>query len=152
MSFQVGELVAPISADSTSFNRSLDKARARGEQTATHIQRRFQQLGTSMRLVGKQMSLFVTLPLIGIAAASAKMSIDMNRSMANIASLIPNSIGRVKELKTGVQDLAIDLGKSTDDLAGGLYNVISAVGDSSESLKLLRINAKAAAGGLATTR
>ncbi|MDZ4786731.1 MAG: phage tail tape measure protein [bacterium] len=74
-----------------------------------------------------------------------------NASMANIASLIPGSTARVNELKVGVQDLAIKMGSSTADISDGLYQVVSAFGDTADSMLILETNAKAAKAGLATT-
>lgn len=89
--------------------------------------------------------------LAGVGAASVKMAMDMNRSMANVATLIPGNVERVNELKRAVQDLAIETGKSTQDLADGLYQVVSAFGDTADSANILEIAAKAATAGVATT-
>ncbi|MBT9156684.1 MAG: hypothetical protein DDT37_01672 [Firmicutes bacterium] len=47
--------------------------------------------------------------------------------------------------------MAVEVGKSTADLTRGLYQVISAFGDTADTAKILEINAKAAAAGLSTT-
>lgn len=98
------------------------------------------------------MTAMVTLPIVGVGVAAVKMSTDLNATMANVNALIPTATGRITELKTAVQDMAISTGKGTKDLAGGLYEVISALGDSADTTKILEINAKAAAAGLATTQ
>ncbi|MCP4147913.1 MAG: phage tail tape measure protein [bacterium] len=89
--------------------------------------------------------------VVALGAAAVMMSVSFNKAMANVATLIPNSTKRVLELKSSVQGLAVDLGKSTDDLAGGLYQVISAFGDDKDTMSRLKVSAKAAAAGLATT-
>lgn len=76
---------------------------------------------------------------------------ELNKEMANVATLIPGAVSRVVELKREVQLLAIDTGKSTTDLAQGLFQVISAFGDSADSVTKLRITAQAATAGMATT-
>jgi hypothetical protein len=50
-----------------------------------------------------------------------------------------------------VQDLAVEVGKSTKDISGGLYEVISTFGDTADTMEILRINAVAAKAGLAQT-
>jgi TP901 family phage tail tape measure protein len=85
------------------------------------------------------------------AVLATGASIKFNEQMANIASLMPNSTARVQELKKSVQDMAIELGVSTDDLSAGLYQVVSAFGDTADSAKILGINAMSAKAGLATT-
>ena len=56
------------------------------------------------------------------------------------------------EVMATLRSGGIATGKSTGDLAEGLFQVISAFGDSAETAKLLEINAKAATAGLATTQ
>ena len=89
--------------------------------------------------------------LAGTSAILFKISNDFNKSMANVASLIPESTARVTELKASVQDLSITMGQSTSDMAAGLYQVVSAFGDSENSMGKLEISAKAAKAGLSTT-
>jgi TP901 family phage tail tape measure protein len=114
-------------------------------------QQSLKNAGPKMKAVGRSMTTGLTLPILAAGAAAIKFAVDMNKSMANVATLIPGSTERVEELKKSVQDLAIETGKSTADLADGLYQVVSAFGDSADTAKILELNAKAAAAGLATT-
>jgi len=106
--------------------------------------------GKKIRNAGAMMTAGITAPIAGAAAASVKLAEDLNKGMANVQSL-GLSEERTIDLKSDVQDIAISMGKSTDDIAEGLYNVVSAFGDTEESAKLLAINAKAGTAGLATT-
>jgi TP901 family phage tail tape measure protein len=83
--------------------------------------------------------------------AALRLSVDFNAAMANVATIIPNNIKRIEELKNAVQDMAVATGKSTDDLADGLYQVVSTFGDTADTVKILDITARAAAAGMATT-
>jgi TP901 family phage tail tape measure protein len=107
--------------------------------------------GTKMRSAGAAL-----MPLsLGFAAAgiaSMKFAMDLNKGMANVATLIPENAQHVQELKTEIQDLAIAHGKATGDLVDGLYQTISAFGDTADTVKILEINSAAATAGLATTR
>ena len=110
-------------------------------------------VGKSVGATAKTMGLAflgVGTAAVGMGALAVKAAMELNEGMANVQSL-GIARERVDELKSSVQQLAISTGKDTSDLAGGLYQVVSAFGDSSESAKLLEINAKAAAAGLATT-
>ncbi|MDT7040880.1 phage tail tape measure protein [Candidatus Nitronereus thalassa] len=115
------------------------------------LQNKLKRNGEQLTSIGKKMSVGITLPLAAMGAGALAMSTDFNAAMANVATLIPGNIERVQELKSTVQDMAVGVGKSTDDLAGGLFQVISAFGDSAETAQVLQINAEAAAAGLATT-
>jgi TP901 family phage tail tape measure protein len=93
----------------------------------------------------------LTAAVVGFGVAGLKAATDFNKGMANVASLMPGNIDRVNELKGAVQDMAVEFGKSTDDLAGGLYQVVSAFGDTADTVKILEVNTKAATAGLAST-
>jgi len=93
----------------------------------------------------------LTAAVVGFGIAGVKAATDFNRGMANVASLIPGSTERVNELKSAVQDMAVKVGKSTDDLADGLYQVVSAFGDTADTVTILEISAKAATAGVAST-
>lgn len=105
----------------------------------------------NVRKLGSTLNRNVTLPLLAAGSASLVFANKLNEGMANVATLIPKQTARVAELKAGLQDLAPIVGKTTGDLTEGLYQTISAFGDSSDTLQKLKINAKAATGGLATT-
>ncbi len=128
-----------LGMDSSDFDRGVKDATAAGES-----------LSSKLGKIGQGMTAGITLPIVGAATAAVKFATDFNESMANVASLGVAS-DRVNELKGNIQSMAIETGKSTDDLAGGLYQVISAFGDSADTSSILEINAKAAAAGLATT-
>lgn len=135
----IGSLLVKIGADISDLDSGIGSASSK-----------LQEFGKTTAKVGAGLTAGVTLPLVAVGATAIKASTDINAAMANIASLgVPTE--RVNELKTSVQQMAIETGKSTDDLAGGLYQVISAFGNTADTASILEINAKAAAAGLATT-
>lgn len=145
-----------LTADTATFEQGMDKAASKAramEREFARSAKTVELTGKKLADVGKTLTVGLTLPLAGAGAAAFKLSTDFNRSMANVGSLIPGATARVAELKRAVQDLAVAHGKDTQDLAAGLYQTISAFGDrGAESMKVLEINSKAAAGGVATTR
>lgn len=112
---------------------------------------KLQDVGGKMKNVGENMTTYITAPIIGAGVAAEKFSMDFNKAMGNVASLIPGNTERVKELKKSVQDLAVDMGTTTGDVAGGLYQVESAFGDTAETVGILTGNVKLARAGLSTT-
>jgi TP901 family phage tail tape measure protein len=128
-----------LNLDSKDFEGGINKAQKAGDAFAKNMQK-----------VGGIMTGAITVPILGVAAASVKLSNDLNKSMANIGSL---GIGtdRLKEMKKGIQDLSIEVGASTEDMADGMYQVVSAFGDGADSMKILRTNAKLAKAGLSST-
>lgn len=114
--------------------------------------KRWQKIGDDIARTGDKLTTSVTLPIVGAGAAAFKFSTDFNAAMANVGSLIPGHTERLADLKREVQDLAIETGTPTTGLAGGLYEVVSAFGDSADAARILEINARAAKGGVSTVR
>ena len=150
MAFNLGDIFVTFKAKAEGFNQAVQGVRDAGEKVKG-VTEKIGKFGESAEAAGKSMSTKLTLPILAAGGAALKMSTDFNGAMANIATLIPGSTDRVNELKTSIQDMAIQTGKSTADLADGMYQVISAFGDTAESAKILEINAKGAKAGLAET-
>ena len=132
-------LVVRLKADTGDFSKGMK-----------HAEGAVKRASATMKKTGLAMTAGITAPLTGIAVAAIRAGESLDRGMANVASL-GVATERVQELKSGVQDLAIATGKSSSDMAEGLYQVVSAFGDSADTMGILEINAKAAAAGLATT-
>lgn len=133
-------LVVKLALDGSDYNDNIKKAQGSLDGFAG-----------SAKSIGGNLTTGVTLPLLGVGAAAVKLSTDFNSGLANIASL-GVAEDHVLDLKTGIQDLAIATGKSTDDIVSGAYDVISTWGDTADTLDLVEINARSAAAGLATTQ
>lgn len=114
-------------------------------------QKKLDIFGKRAKSIGRGFTTALTLPLTLAGGAAIAMSNDFNASMANVGTLIPGNLKRLNELKAGVQSLALETGKSTEDLASGLFQVISAFGDTNETLAKLRTISRGAVGGLAET-
>lgn len=135
----IGSLVVAIGADMSGLAKGVDSAK-----------KTIGDLGRTMAGVGAGLSAGITVPIVAAGTAAINASTEFNALMANVQSL-GVSAERVEELKAAVQKLGPEVGKSTTDLAEGLYQVVSAFGDSADTVKILEINAKAATAGLATT-
>lgn len=88
--------------------------------------------------------------LLSTGALFTSMSTEMNEGLSEVSTLIPGQTDRLLELKSAVQDLAVDYGTPTSGLVGGLYEGISAFGDTADTVKILEINTKAAKAGVAS--
>ena len=132
----VGTMVVHLNAKTADFNRAM-----------TEASKKVDALSGTLTGFGKKLSAAVTLPLVAAGAASVHFANQMNAAMANVGSL---GVGeeRLKSLKEEMQNTAIEVGGSTVDMAEGLYEVVSAFGDTADSAKILNINAKAAKAGL----
>ncbi len=100
--------------------------------------------------------------LVGTAAAFTAVTVasgaaltkaaDYQSQMQNVGTLLDGDVkGKLQEMSGQLKQVSIDTGAATSDLTDGLYQVVSAFGESSESVKQLEIAAKAAKAGNATT-
>lgn len=87
---------------------------------------------------------------IGLGVEFVNASNDFNAGLANVASL-GVATDHIETFKSSIQSMAVAVGKDTKDLTGGLYQVVSAFGDNADTVKILEINARAAAAGVAET-
>ena len=144
MTTELGSLLVRIGADVSGLTSGLDSAKNSVAST-----------GAALTRTGAKLTAGVTAPILGMGAAAVTSATKFNSSMANVATLLTDlgadAAPRLNELSAAVQDMSVTTGKSTDDLASGLYQVISAFGDSADTASILQINAMAAAAGMATT-
>lgn len=110
------------------------------------------KFGAKARRIGKSMTIGLTLPIVAAGAASFNMSNTFNEGLAQVGTLIPGQIKRVQDLGKAVRGLAIETGKGTEDINAGLYQTISAFGDSEETVDRLTVALRAATAGGAETQ
>lgn len=85
-------------------------------------------------------------------AGPVKNAMEWQQQMQNVATLLDGDVKvRVAQLNKEVMNLSNSTGIGTQDLTDGLYQVVSAFGDSADASKQLEIAAKAAKAGGATT-
>jgi TP901 family phage tail tape measure protein len=80
---------------------------------------------------------------------------QFEKQMANVSTLLDGTTeeidARTSELSASVLEVSNATGVATSDLSDGLYQVISAFGDTAESAEIMEIAAKSGAAGCATT-
>ena len=150
MATKIAEAYVDISVKTAPFKKQLSGLETATKKTTQNIQQRFQTLAPTFRKVG------IGMAVAGGAITAAlgltiKSAMSFNKEMANIATLIPGATERVIELKGAIRGMAVEVGKSTADLAQGAYQVISAFGDTADTVAVLEIAAKAATAGVADT-
>lgn len=93
-----------------------------------------------------------TTAAIKFGVEATKSAADFEKQMSNVATLLDGDVkGRIAELSDEVIDVSNATGVTTAELTDGLYQVISAIGDTEDSIEVMEIAAKAAKAGNATT-
>ncbi len=101
----------------------------------------------------------VNATLIGFGVVAAKtigkgveQAAKFEKQMSNVSTLLDGDVKkRIGELNKEVIKVSNSTGVATSELTDGLYQVVSAIGDTEDSMKIVQLAAKAAKAGNATT-
>lgn len=95
-------------------------------------------------------SAFTTVSAAG--AMAVKSAVDYQAQMQNVGTLLDGDVqGKLQGMSKQLKQVSLDTGVCTSDLTEGLYQVVSAFGESADNVKQMEIAAKAAKAGNATT-
>lgn len=115
-------------------------------------------LGTSAKRAGKVVAgaaLAAATAVGTLGVAAIKAGADYEEQLANISTLLTGTekavAARTSEIGDQILDVSNRTGVATADLTDGMYQVISAFGDSADAASILETAAKSAAAGNATT-
>ena len=133
------------------LKKAVKEANAELKSVADETEKANQKIKESQKAL-ETYAVSVTSSLTAAAAASVNMANKFNEGFSRVATLIPGATARIKELQENVLELSPAVGKTTQDLTDGLYEIISGFGDSADSAKTLTLAAKAAAAGSSTTK
>lgn len=93
---------------------------------------------------------FTAVAVAGTAAVTQGVAFESQ--MKNVGTLLDGDVGaKLQSMGTELKKVSMDTGVATADLTDGLYQTVSAFGESAESVRQLEIAAKAAKAGGATT-
>jgi TP901 family phage tail tape measure protein len=135
----LGKLVLYLLGDATSYTRMLRQATVDFNRTTSTI-----------KSLGKTLITDVVAPLTAIGSATAKLSMDFSRTMANIEGLVGVARKQVDAWKTDVKGISIEFGKMPQDVANAMFFITSAGLRGKNALEALEISAKGSAAGLGT--
>lgn len=148
------EMTAVIGIGGT-INPSLQKSLAVAQTKLNGLDKRLAGLA-KISMAG----LAAGIAAVGAASAAAMavfsksvgQAIEFEKQMANVATLLDGDVqGRIKEMSKELIAVSNSTGQATADLTEGLYQVVSAYGDSKDAAKQLEVSAKLAKAGNATT-
>ena len=88
---------------------------------------------------------------IALGGTALKAAVSFEKQMANVATLLDGDVkSKIGNLGGAVKKLSSDTGTSVELLTDGLYQVVSAFGETDDAMKILEIATKGAAAGNAT--
>jgi len=130
-----------------------DQLKETGRQTSTFAQKidvaseKLSKIGTKMTSVGKGITTKLTVPLLAVGGACAKMSMDFEDSMAQINTLLDND-KHLNSYKNKILEVSNKTGIAADVMSKGMYQAISSLGDNGkETEKIFSTMANSARAG-----
>lgn len=104
-------------------------------------------------VAGAEVAAATAVGTLGVAAVKA--ATEYETQLANVSTLLSGTeaeiAARTAEIGNEILDVSNRTGVATENLTDGMYQVISAFGDSADAAKILETAAKSAAAGNATT-
>ncbi|QEJ99138.1 phage tail tape measure protein [Treponema phagedenis] len=143
----VRELIFKITGDNEKFKAAIDESK----KALDDFNQKTKDASELYGSIAKQAAIATT-AIAAVGIATAKMAVEFNEGFGKVQTLIPGATERIAELEENVLNLSPAVGKTTKDLTEGLYEIISAFGDSADSAKNLELAAKGATAGGATTK
>lgn len=110
------------------------------------------RLGGRMQSVGNSLTANLTVPILGLGAATSKMGLDFDTTLRQIVGLTDVTQDQIGGIRQELLKLAPEVGKGPQELAEAFYFVASAGFTADEALDVLETSAKAAAAGLGETQ
>jgi TP901 family phage tail tape measure protein len=130
----------------------LGKAGKKAADGIEHIPRAANRANISLSQIGRNLNRYVLAPMAALGGLSIKAAFDINKGMANVSTLVEKTPEQLLEMKRQAQDTMVAMGKGTQDVTDGLYQVISALGESDQNMGQLEKSTKAAVAGLSDTK
>ena len=110
--------------------------------------KRLKKFGKSVSGIGRSMSTMFTMPILLAGAASVKLSMEFQKSMTKIQTLVGKTGAEIETMKAGIMEMSTKTAKAPNELAEGLYFLESAGLRGANAMETLEQVAKGSAAGL----
>jgi len=137
---RAGRAFVELFVDDSRFIRGLRRASGR-----------LKAFGAGLRTVGFGMAKAAAGVLIPLGYAG-KAFADFEQQMANVATMLDEPEKHMPRLRHAVREMSVEFGESTEALAGGLYDILSASVPAEKAIDVLRASVKAAKAGMTDTK
>ena len=151
---ELAPLITKIKVDIAGFKKDMEGVKSEAVTKAKEVSKEMEstaKVGQTMSKVGGQATKLLTVPLLAAGGAAAKLSMDLSKNMGLVSTLLDGSVSevnkRTEELKQNVYKISNETGLATSNISDGLYQVVSAFGDTADSAKILEIASKGAKAG-----
>ena len=103
----LGALVVRVKADMREFISGLNKAQEKIRVFSARLQGSMRANAAAMRRLGRQLTLRVTLPIVGLAAASVKAGVDIEEAFIGVRKTVDATEEEFAKLRAGFDEMAL---------------------------------------------
>lgn len=149
LGFRVESLEMQLAAERAA---RMAKESRKAETAAERLARQTDKLGKSMSRMGRSLTLYVTTPILGAAAAAVKLGASFDSTLTKMNTLVGVSRSELGKFRKEILKLAPSVGRGPRELADALFAITSAGQRGAQAMDTLEKAAKASAIGLGDTR
>ena len=113
-------------------------------------QKKLRGFEASVTAIGKKLMVasgLMSMPFV----AGVKVFADFEQQMAMVSTMLDEPAKHIDRFKRGVREMSVEFGESTETLAKGLYDILSASVAPEKALDVLAVAAKSAKAGMTDT-
>lgn len=134
------KVAVKIGADLSEFESKMNRAESRLRTGVNNL-----------RKIGAGLTLGLTVPLLGLGAATAKTGMNFDKAMFGVNSVLKLNARQFAKLKQQVLDFSTTTSQSSVEVAGALRLISSYNYDAADSMTILRIAVDAAGNMMSDT-
>jgi len=114
-------------------------------------EKKMKAFGAGLRNVGARL-MGVSAALATPFVAGAKVFADFEQQMAAVSTMLDDPAAHMDRFRGAVRRMSVEFGESTEALAGGLYDILSASVPAEKALDVLAVAVRAAKAGMTDTK
>ena len=149
-SIKLAPLLTEIKVDIENFKNDMEKASAIGTSEAKRISQEMEttaKVGEKFSKAGDLLTKGLTLPIVGVGAATTKMAVDFESSFAKVSTLLDSNVVDFTQYKNELLDASSETKVAVDEFSEAVYSSISAGVDQKEAIQFTTDAMKLAKGG-----
>lgn len=129
--------------------KEVNKQLKFGKASIEEYTEKVQKAGEKVKDAGSGMTKKVTAPILAAGAASAKMAMDFEDSMAKVSTIADATEVPMDEMQKAILDLSNQTGISSEEIAQNVYDSISAGQKTGDAVNFVSNSTKLAKAGFA---
>lgn len=147
---ELAPLITKLKVDTAQFKRDMAKASELGKRESDRVEKNLAGLtkvGQNLSRVGAALTKSVTLPLVGVGVATAKMAVDFESSFAKVSTLLDDGVVDFAQYKKALIDGSNETKIAVGEYSESVYQAISAGVDQRKAVEFTTEAMKLAKGG-----